>query len=138
LPEGSIRFIEADLDDVGHLADAMRGCAAVIHLAAIPAPYGHPDDVVFRNNVLATWSVLQAASHMGIRRVAFASSGSIYGTAWAPQRHFYRWAPVDESYPLRIHDVYALGKAIDETTAHMFARRDQMTIAALRFHWIAT
>ena len=36
------------------------------------------------------------------------------------------------------HDVYGLSKEVDERTAEMFCRRDGMSIAALRFHWIAT
>lgn len=137
LPDGPVWFIETDLHDIGQVAYAMRGCVAVIHLGAIPSPYSYPDEVVFRNNTVATFSVLQAASLLGIKRVAFASSGSIYGTAWTPKRFFFRWAPVDESYPLENHDVYGLTKEIDETTARMFVRREHMSIAGLRFHWIA-
>lgn len=137
-PEDLVRFIAVDLHDVGQIADAMRGCVAVIHLGAIPCPYAHPDEVVFRNNTIATFSVFQAASLLGIRRVAFASSESIYGTAWTPDRFFFKWAPVDESYPLDIHDAYGLSKEVDEATARMFVRRDHITIAGLRFAWIAT
>ena len=138
LPDDLVRFIEVDLHDIGQIADAMRGCVAVIHLGAIPSPYAHPDDVVFRNNTIATFSVFQAASLLGIRRIAFASSGSIYGTAWTPDRFFFKWAPVDEQYPFEPHDAYALSKEVDEATARMFVRRDHMSIAGLRFHWIAT
>lgn len=137
-PEDLVRFIEIDLHNVGQVADAMNGCVAVIHLGAIPAPYSHADEVVFHNNTLATFSVFQAASLLGIKRIAFASSESIYGTAWTPDRFFLKWAPVDESYPLDIHDAYGLTKEVDEATARMFARRDGMTIAGLRFAWIVT
>lgn len=137
LPEERVWFIETDLHDVGAVASAMRGCAAVIHLGAIAAPYGHADDVVFHNNTRATFSVFQAASLLGIQRVAFASSESIYGTAWTPRRFYMQWAPAAEDHPLRIHDAYALSKEVDEATARMFVRRDRMSAAALRFAWIA-
>ncbi|MDQ3539572.1 MAG: hypothetical protein M3440_02690, partial [Chloroflexota bacterium] len=39
--------------------------------------------------------------------------------------------------PLLNHDAYGLSKEVDERTAEMFCRRDGMSIAALRFHWIA-
>src|SRR5665811_1166869 len=87
-------FVQADLHDIGQIANAMKGCVAVIHLGAIPSPYSHPDDVVFRNNTLATFSVFQAASLLGLRRIAFASSGSLYGTAWTPDLFFFQCAPV--------------------------------------------
>jgi nucleoside-diphosphate-sugar epimerase len=133
-----VRVIETDLGDVGQVAGAMRGCAAVIHLGAIPAPYAHPDEVVFRNNTGATFAVLQAASLLGIRRAAIASSVSAYGTAWARHRFAPAYVPVDEAHPMLNHDAYGLSKEVDERTAEMFCRRDGMSIAALRFHWIAT
>ncbi len=138
VPDGPHWFVQADLHDVGEIAGAMKGCAAVIHLGAIPSPYGHADEVVFHNNTLATFNVMQAASLLGIDRVAFASSESIYGTAWTPRRFHMRYAPADEAHPVLPHDPYALGKQVDEATAAMFARRDRMTIAGLRFAWIAT
>lgn len=136
LPEG-VLLVELDMLDLGQVAQAMRDCDALVHLAAIPAPYGRPDDVVFRNNVLATFNALQGASLAGIRSVALASSGSIYGTAWAPDYVAYATAPVTEDTELANHDVYGLGKEVDEHTARMFCRRDGMSIACLRFHWIA-
>ena len=138
LPEDNVWFVQADLHDIGQIAGVMRGCGAVIHLGAIPRPYNDPDEVVFRNNTLATFSVLQAASLLGIRQVAFASSESIYGTAWTPRRFNMQWAPAAEDHPLAIHDAYALTKEVDEATARMFVRRDGMAIAGLRFAWIGS
>lgn len=133
-----VQVVEIDLGDVGQVTGAMRGCAAVIHLGAIPAPYGHADEVVFGNNTGATFAVLQAASLLGIRAAAIASSGSAYGTAWAKRRFAPAWVPIDEALPLLNEDPYGLSKEVDERTAAMFCRREGMSIAALRFHWIAT
>lgn len=131
------RFIETSLHDIGQIAGAMQGCAAVIHLGAIPAPYSHPDEVVFTNNTTATFSVLQAMSILGIRRAAIASSGSIYGTAWSRAMLLPQYVPLDEEHPILAADPYALAKETDERTAAMFVRKDGSTIAALRFHWVA-
>lgn len=136
LPAGA-KFRQVDLSDIGEIAGAMKGSSAVVHLGAIPSPYNHADEVVFTNNTTATFSVLQAASLLGITRVAMASSASAYGTAWSPQRMFHPYAPVDEDAPLRNYDAYGLSKEVDERTAEMFSRRDGMTIACLRFHWVA-
>lgn len=138
LPDGPVWFVETDLHDVGQIAFAMKRCVAVIHLGAIPSPYGYPDEVIFQNNTMATFSVFQAASLLGIKRIAFASSGSLYGTAWTPDRFFLKWAPIDETYPFEPHDAYALSKETDEATARMFVRRDHMSIAGLRIHSIMT
>ncbi|MGB3330797.1 MAG: NAD(P)-dependent oxidoreductase [Thermomicrobiales bacterium] len=136
LPQG-VRFIEMQLDHVGHIAGALEGCDAVIHLGAIAAPWSHPDEVVFGNNTTATFAVLQAASLLGVKRAVIASSVSAYGMAWAKEPFNAQYVPLDEAHPIIAKDPYALSKEVDETTAAMFARKDGMTIAALRFHWIA-
>ena len=74
----------------------------------------------------------------GIRRVAIASSGSAYGTAWSPQPTRARYVPVDEDHPMINFDPYGLSKEVDERTAAVMARRYAMSVAALRFHWIAS
>ena len=127
-----------DGTDVGQLVTAMRGCRAVIHLGAIPAPNRHTDDVVFRNNTAATFAVLQAAAATGVRRVVVASSASILGHAWAPTDVFPDYAPVDERHPLRPLDPYALSKAVDELTCRTFAARYGMNIPMLRLSTILT
>jgi nucleoside-diphosphate-sugar epimerase len=132
-----MRFITMTLDHVGHIAGAMAGCDAVIHLGAIAAPWSNPDEIVFGNNTGATFAVLQAASITGVKRAAIASSVSAYGMAWAREGFNAQYVPLDEEHPIIAKDPYALSKEVDETTARMFARKDGMTIAALRFHWIA-
>jgi nucleoside-diphosphate-sugar epimerase len=132
-----VRYIQTDLSDVGQVAGAMTGCDAVIHLGAIAAPYHHADEVVFKNNVLSTFSVLQAASLLGVKKAVFASSISALGTAYAPVPFAPAYAPVDEEIPLLNHDCYGLSKEVDEHTGHMFVRRFGMQVLALRFHWVA-
>lgn len=133
-----ITTVDWDGRDVDGLAAAIDGCTGLIHLAAIPAPYGHPHQVVFGNNTGATYAALQAAADAGIRIAAIASSGSAYGTAFSPELSHPRYAPVDEEHPLDNADPYGLSKEVDERTAEMFCRRYGMSVAALRFHWIAT
>jgi nucleoside-diphosphate-sugar epimerase len=126
----------ADVTDVGQMLDAMRGCEAVIHCAAIPSPEAHAAEVIFATNVTGTFAVLQAAKLSGIRRVAMASSLSALGGAWADPPHPPRYVPVDEAHPLEVEDPYGLSKIANELTAEMFHRQTGMTIAALRFGWI--
>lgn len=137
LPPG-VRYVNADVSDVGAMAGALRDSSALVHLAGIPAPNAHPDEVVYANNTVSTFAVLQAASLVGVRRVALASSGSAYGTAWSPEPSYVLYVPVDEDHPLLNADPYGLSKEVCERIAEMFCRRDQMSIAALRFHWIVS
>jgi nucleoside-diphosphate-sugar epimerase len=120
------------------LAAELDGCVALVHLAAIPVPYQHPDEHVYGNNTTATFAALQAAAECGIRRVAIASSISVYGMAFAPTELRALYVPVDEEHPMRNADPYGLSKEADEATARMFCRRYAMSVAALRFAWVAS
>jgi nucleoside-diphosphate-sugar epimerase len=138
-PEGgpAVRFVETDLSDVGQVAGLLKTCDAVVHLGAIPSPWGHPDEVVFSNNTINTYAVFQAAWITGIEKVAFASSASAYGMAWSVESRPPLFVPVDESHPFLVAEPYGLSKEVDERTAEMFHRRSGMQAVALRFHWVA-
>ena len=136
-PEPGIHFRQVEMSDLGQIIGAAAGCDALIHLAAIPAPYSHPDEVVFLNNVGATYNALQGAMILGIERAIITSSVSAYGMAWARPTFPPLYAPLDEDHPFLSHEPYALSKETDERTAEMFTRRCGMTVLAYRLHWIA-
>lgn len=131
------RFVETDLSAIGEIAGVMRECEAVLHLGAIPAPYSHAEETVFRNNTIATFAVFQTAALLGVNRIAFASSVSGYGMAWSKTPFSPIYAPMDEDHPFLPREAYGLSKEVDECTARMFHRQTGMTVAALRFHWVA-
>lgn len=131
------QFVETDLSDVGQVAGAMSGCDAVVHLGAIPTAYENPDEVVFRHNVGATFAVLQAASLLGVRKTALASSLAVIGTPYAKTPVFPLFAPIDETHPILVQDPYGLSKEVDERIAEMFHRRFGMQVAAMRFALVA-
>jgi nucleoside-diphosphate-sugar epimerase len=135
--EPGIHHRQVEMSDLGQVIGAANGCDALVHLAAIPNPYAHPDEVVFLNNVGATYNALQAAMTVGIERAIIASSASAYGMAWARPTFPPLYAPLDEEHPLIVRDPYALSKETDERTAEMFVRRCGMTVLAYRLHWIA-
>jgi UDP-glucose 4-epimerase len=75
-----VRFVEADLRDEAAVADAARGCDAILHHAArksVPRSVREPDAFV-DVNVRGTLNVLQAARER-LATVVFASSSSVYG-----------------------------------------------------------
>jgi UDP-glucose 4-epimerase len=75
------RFVRGDNADLDGLADAMRGCDFVFHLAAnADVRFGteHPRKDL-EQNTIATFNVLEAMRRTGVRRIAFSSTGSIYG-----------------------------------------------------------
>ena len=65
-------FVRVDLTDMGQVYGAMVGHDGVVHLAAIPAPTGWPPEVVFHNNVMSTFNVVEAGTSLGMKRVTIA------------------------------------------------------------------
>lgn len=126
-----------DFEDLGQVVGVMHGHDAVIHLAAIPTPTRHTADVVFRNNVISTFNVLEAATILGINNVVMASSLSALGYAYY-HRHFEPMTiPIDEEHPLLSQDSYGLSKMIGEELAEGFVRRTpDMSLVSLRFTWV--
>ncbi len=77
------RLVEGDLLDPAALTAAMRGADFVFHMAAnADVRFGleHPRKDL-EQNTIATFHVLEAMRANGVRRVAFPSTGSIYGEA---------------------------------------------------------
>lgn len=127
-----------DLTDYGQTLDAFLGIQdrhsgldAVVHLAAIPAPGLAPDAETFRNNMLTTFNVFQAATRAGIRRIVYASSETVLGLPFDTPPPY---IPVDEEYDTRPESVYSLVKRLEEDMARTFVRwNSELSITALRF-----
>ena len=129
-------FIQANLTDYEEFVHAIRGCDALIHMAAIPAPGHHPDHQVHNNNVVTSYNALRAAVEVGINRVCQASSVNATGLGYSRWPRF-EYFPLDEEHPTYNEDPYSLSKWICEEQANSFARRyEQMIISSMRFHGI--
>jgi len=80
---GDFNFIEADLLDFDTLKGAMGGHDVVFHLAANPDVRAGitATDLDLRVGTIASYNVLEAMRRNKIRRLAFASSSTVYGDA---------------------------------------------------------
>jgi UDP-glucose 4-epimerase len=77
----AFRLVEGDVLDGERLAAAMAGHDLVVHLAAhadVRSGPEHPRRDL-EQNTIATFTVLEAMRAAGVRRIAFASTGSVYG-----------------------------------------------------------
>jgi len=77
------RLIEGDLLDSQTLKKSMAGIDLVFHLAAnadVRLGTEHPGRDL-EQNTIATHNVLEAMRHNGIKKIAFSSTGSVYGEA---------------------------------------------------------
>lgn len=103
-----------DIRDPNGVREAMKGCDAVLHLAALIAiPYSyHSPDTYVDTNVKGTLNVLQAARELGLRRVVHTSTSEVYGTA--------RFVPITESHPLQGQSPYSATKIAADQLAFSF------------------
>lgn len=130
------KYIQADLTDYTAFETALRGCEALIHMAAIPAPGHQPDHLVHNNNVVSSYNALRASVEVGIQRVCQASSVNATGLAYSRAPRF-DYFPLDEKHPTYNEDPYSLSKWICEEQGNSFARRyENMVISSMRFHWV--
>ena len=131
-----VDFKVADISDFGQVVASIQGCEALIHLAAIRWPLGHPAQVVYGNNTLSSFNALNAAAILGIKRVCLASSINAIGGAFSRSPN-YDYFPVDERHPTYAEDPYSLSKWVMEQQGDAFARRyEWMSIASLRLHML--
>jgi nucleoside-diphosphate-sugar epimerase len=136
--ERSRELVVVDLTDYGQVVDAVlglddrhSGVDAIVHLAAVPAPGLVPDAETFRNNMLSTYNVFQAARRAGVRRVVYASSETVLGLPFDTPPPY---IPVDEEYPARPESTYSLVKHLEEQRAVQLTRWDpELSITGLRF-----
>lgn len=135
--EGSrARFIRTDLTDFGQVCNATRDCGAIIHLAAIANPFDLPTTMVYLNNTISNYNILEAAATVGISKVCMASSVNAIGLAFSRSPRF-EYFPIDERHPTYNEDCYSLSKWIGEQQGDSFARRyEDMTLSSFRFHGI--
>ena len=83
LASSRLLLVEGDLLDSSTLTAAMKGCDFVFHLAAnADVRFGteHPRRDL-EQNTIATYNVLEAMRANGVKRIAFSSTGSVYGEA---------------------------------------------------------
>ncbi|HEY1793743.1 MAG TPA: NAD-dependent epimerase/dehydratase family protein [Opitutaceae bacterium] len=122
------RFIKGDNLDSAGLVGAMKGCDFVFHLAAnADVRFGtdHPRRDL-EQNTIATYNVLEAMRANGIKRIAFSSTGSVYGEA--------RVIPTPEDAPFPVQtSLYGASKVAGEGLIAAYAEGFGMEGYIFRF-----
>src|SRR3990172_13032136 len=110
----SLDIFAGDIRDPHGVRESMKGCDAVLHLAALIAiPYSyHSPDTYVDTNIKGTLNVLQAARELGVRRVIHTSTSEVYGTA--------RFVPITEAHPLQGQSPYSASKIGADQLAYSF------------------
>ena len=111
-----VEVFAGDIRDPFGVSQAVRGCDAVLHLAALIAiPYSyHSPSTYIETNIQGTLNVLQAVKDQDVERLIHTSTSEVYGTA--------RYVPIDESHPLQGQSPYSASKiAADQLTFSFYS-----------------
>lgn len=131
--EGALRhpafqLVEADVLDLPRLAEAARGCDTTFHLAAnadVRFGLDHPRRDL-EQNTIATWNVAEASRRAGVSRIAFSSTGSVYGE---PDLF-----PTPETAPFPVQtSLYAASKLAGEAMLSAYAEGFGLRAFIFRF-----
>jgi len=134
-PLSQLELVEADLLDDKGWAEAMRGVAAVMHVAAaIRADEPKDQSLVIKPAVEGTARVLRFANAAGVKRVIMTSSvatvGYGHGVVPGGKKVF------DETYFTKFENLkytwaYCVGKTTAERNAWAFAREHGMELTTI-------
>jgi UDP-glucose 4-epimerase len=105
----NFKLIKGDVLDLKKLSRAMKGIDFVFHMAAHADVRSGFDDhaVDHEQNLEATQNVLEAMYKNNVKKIAFASSSSVYGDATVH--------PTPEKYPFEPTSLYGATKAACES-----------------------
>ena len=124
--KGHFEVFAGDVRDPHGVRTALRGCDAVLHLAALIAiPYSyHSPDTYVDTNVKGTLNVVQAARELSVGRVVHASTSEVYGTA--------RFVPMTEEHPLQGQSPYSASKIGADQIAMSFHASFETPVVVVR------
>ena len=119
-------FILGDIRDYDSVLHAMKGCHAVIHLAAligIPYSYNAPRSYI-ATNIIALLNILNACKNKNVSKIIHTSTSEVYGSA--------KFTPMTENHPLFAQSPYAASKIGADQLALSFYNSFNMPITILR------
>ena len=124
--KGKFEVFAGDIRDPHGVKEAMTGCDAVLHLAALIAiPYSyHSPDTYVDTNIKGTLNVLQAARQLGVEKVVHTSTSEVYGTA--------RFVPITEHHPLQGQSPYSASKIGADQMALSFHSSFNTPVSVIR------
>jgi NAD dependent epimerase/dehydratase len=122
----NLDVFSGDIRDQNGVRTAMKGCEAVLHLAALIAiPYSyHSPETYVDTNIKGTLNVVQAARDLGVSKVVHTSTSEVYGTA--------RFVPITEDHPLQGQSPYSASKIGADQIAMSFHASFGTPVTVLR------
>ena len=124
------RLIRENLIDKSIFKNINHDIDVIFHLAAIPGVrYSIQNaELVTKNNIISTVNVFEYALEIGVKKVVYASSSSVYGNPI--------YTPVDEKHPTNPISPYAVSKLCSEFYADYYFREYNLPVTSLRFYTV--
>ncbi len=122
-PRAGEEFVLGDVTDLAAVRQAITGCDACVHLAAIPVESTF--DKILHTNIQGTWALFEAARLEGCPRVVFASSNHATGYYRIDERIGTETAARPDSY-------YGASKVFGEALGSLYHDRYGMGVACIR------
>ncbi len=124
----NFKFINSDILNINDLTYAMKGADFVFHLAAnadVRFGTNHVDKDL-KQNTIGTFNVLEAMRSNNIKKIAFSSTGSVYGEAKVIP------TPEDAPFPVQT-SFYGASKLAGESLLTAFAEGFNFQVWIFRF-----
>lgn len=121
-----VTFVEGDVNKAEDLLKAGEGFDYIVHLAASSSAPMFTEDMywAYQNNVCGHIRVMQYAKKIGVKKMLFASTSSIYGN---------NPTPLTEDQEVIPPNHYSVTKFAQEGAARVFSKAEDLEIIAFRF-----
>ena len=128
--EEKVKIIQGDVSDFAHLINVIKqyNVEKIVHLAALLLHDVNANPMLaMRVNCDGTVATFEAARLLGLKKVVWISSGSVFGP---PEAYSEEYIPNDAPhYP---QNLYGATKSLDEKFATYYADRYDLDISAIR------
>lgn len=124
--KNNCKFILGDIRDYDSVYKAMKGCQAVLHLAAlIGIPYSYNSPLAYlKTNLEGTYNVLESAKNLKLKNIIITSTSEVYGSA--------QYLPINESHPINSQSPYAASKAAADQLALSYYKSFNLPVKIIR------
>ena len=122
----NFKLVKGDIRDFALLERIMRDIDVVFHLAAqvhVDRSYIEPQ-LTYEVNVMGTQNILEVARLNDAKRVIYASTSEVYGSA--------QYVPIDEKHPLNAPHPYGASKIAADRMCYAYIQTYGMNISILR------
>lgn len=122
----NFKLIKGDIRNFALLEKITRDVDVVFHLAAqihVDRSYIEPK-LTYEVNVMGTQNILEVARIYDVKRVIYASTSEVYGSA--------QYVPIDEKHPLNAPHPYGASKIAADRMCYAYIQTYGMNVAILR------